>query len=160
MLWLSEQIQPGLTKSFRVVFDVNPGVRDYVLEGARIRFARKPALAQTLGVLGDAAQRCTPRTRTGLALTTSRVILTRTVEWRLVGAGGRNDLEGDRSAETARARSEQTLAGQTAGPGRANRSRRQESHRPRPGVTSHATGGATAEPAGRRGSGQRRARYA
>ena len=39
VLWLSAQIQPGLIKSFRLVFDVNPGVKNYVLEAARIKFA-------------------------------------------------------------------------------------------------------------------------
>jgi hypothetical protein len=39
VLWLSEQIQPGLAKPFRLVFDVNPSVRNYVLEAARIKFA-------------------------------------------------------------------------------------------------------------------------
>jgi hypothetical protein len=39
VLWASEQIQPGLTKSFRLVFDVNPAVKNYVLEAAKIKFA-------------------------------------------------------------------------------------------------------------------------
>jgi len=39
VLWLSAQIQPGLIKSFRLVFDVNPAVKNYVLEAAKIKFA-------------------------------------------------------------------------------------------------------------------------
>jgi hypothetical protein len=39
VLWLSEQIQPGLAKGFRLVFDVNPAVKNYVLEAAKIKFA-------------------------------------------------------------------------------------------------------------------------
>jgi hypothetical protein len=39
VLWLSAQIQPGLIKSFRLVFDVNPEVKSYVFEAAKIKFA-------------------------------------------------------------------------------------------------------------------------
>ena len=37
-LVLVEQIQPGLSKQFRLVFDVNPNVKTYTLEAARINF--------------------------------------------------------------------------------------------------------------------------
>jgi hypothetical protein len=36
---IAEQIQPGLTKKFRLVFDVNPAVRDYTMEAAGVKFA-------------------------------------------------------------------------------------------------------------------------
>jgi hypothetical protein len=39
VLWLTEEVQPGLTKSFRLVFDVNPATKNYVLQAAGIKFA-------------------------------------------------------------------------------------------------------------------------
>ena len=38
-LGLAEEIQPGLTKPFRLVFDVNPAVKEYTLEAAGNKFA-------------------------------------------------------------------------------------------------------------------------
>jgi hypothetical protein len=38
-LYLTEEVQPGLTKTFRVVFDVNPSVNGYTLEAAGNKFA-------------------------------------------------------------------------------------------------------------------------
>jgi hypothetical protein len=37
-LYLIEEIQRGLSKQFRLVFDVNPGIKMYTLEAARISF--------------------------------------------------------------------------------------------------------------------------
>ncbi len=37
-LIIAAEIQPGLSKQYRSVFDVNPDVKDYILEGAAINF--------------------------------------------------------------------------------------------------------------------------
>ena len=39
VLSLAEEIQPGLTKPFRLVFDVNSATKSYVLQAAGIKFA-------------------------------------------------------------------------------------------------------------------------
>jgi hypothetical protein len=38
-LSLAEQVQPGLTKTFRLVFDVNPAVKNYTFGAAGNKFA-------------------------------------------------------------------------------------------------------------------------